>query len=203
MATRTVERLLVDVNFALERGLGARDLVPMLTRLVRCAPAGSDVSRFARLQLARQLVESEPFKAATLARSVLAETEDDEAYGLLGLALTVLGHYRAAAKAYRHACRLHPSHPGHAHNLGHLLDAAFGSPQRGMLWLERAFRAAPDVSQIASSYAHALVRVGRIDQAKTVLTRHAGLDRDQVEGTVAQWLAAPIESAANQAEGTG
>lgn len=191
MATRTVERLLVDVNFALERGLGPRDLVPMLNRLMRCAPAGSEVSRFARLQLGRQLVESQPFKAATLARSIISETEDDEAYGLLGLAMTVLGHYRSAAKAYRRAFCLQPSHPGHAHNLGHLLDAAFGDPHRGMPWLEQAFRGAPDVPQIASSYAHALVRVGRIERARNILLEHAGLSANDADTTIDGWLSAP------------
>lgn len=191
MASRTVEHLFADVSFALERGLGARDLVPMLNRLVRCAPVGSDVSRFARLHLARQLVESEPFKAAALARSVVRETEDDEAYGLLGLALTVLGHYRAAAKAQRRACHLHPSHPGHAHNLGHLLDVALGAPRRGLHWLERAFRAAPDVPEIASSYAHALVRTGDTARAKSILRDHAELEPGEVERTVNQWLSPP------------
>lgn len=191
MATRTVEHLLVDVNFALERGLGPRDLVPMLNKLVRCAPVGSEVSRFARLQLGRQLIESQPFKAASLARSIIAETEDDEAYGLLGLAMTVLGHYRSAAKAYRRAFRLNPSHPGHAHNLGHLLDAAFGDPRRGMPWLEQAFRGAPDVPQIASSYAHALARIGDIERAKCILFEHAGLSANDVDTTIEEWLSAP------------
>lgn len=191
MATRTVEHLLADVSFALERGLGARDLVPMLSRLVRCAPVGSDASRFARVHLARQLVESEPFRAAALARSVVRETDDDEAYGLLGLALTVLGHYRAAAKAHRRACHLHPSHPGHAHNLGHLLDVALGAPRRGLPWLERAFRAAPDVPEIASSYAHALVRTGNTEHAKTILREHAELEQREVDRTLSQWLSPP------------
>jgi Flp pilus assembly protein TadD len=191
MATRTVERLLADVNFALERGLGARDLIPMLKHLLRSAPKGSDVSRFARLQLSRQLLSTEPFRAAALARSVAREADDDEPWGLLGLALTLLGHYRAAAAAQRRACRLAPTHPGHAHNLGHLLDAAFGRPREALPWLERAFRYAPDVAGIASSYAHALVGVGHVEEARRILQKHAHLDKEDADDTLKQWLTPP------------
>jgi len=194
MGRRTVEHLLADVRFALNQGMGPRDLVPMLTQLVGRAAAGSEVSRFARLQLALQLLESHPFRAATLARSVTLEVDDDEAFGLLGLALTVLGHYRAAATAHRRACRLHPSHPGHAHNFGHLLDEAFGLPKLALPWLRRAFLAAPDVSEIASSYAHALVRVGQVVQARAILQDHAGLDQVRTEATVNEWLCPPNRS---------
>lgn len=191
MATRTVDHLLADVNFALERRLGARDLVPMLKHLLRIAPAGSETSRFARLELARQLLESDPFRAASLARSVLREQELDDAYGLLGLALTLLGCFRAAAAAHRRACQLDPSHAGHAHNLGHLLDAAFGCPRRALPWLERAFRAAPDVPGIASSYAHALVGVGRLAEARAMLKKHGRLDEESANSTVEEWLTPP------------
>lgn len=191
MATRTVEHLLADVNFALERGLGARDLVPMLKHLLRIAPNGSDASRFARLQLSRQLLTTNPFQSAALAKSVIRELPDDEAYGLLGLAFTVLGHFRAAAAAQRRACQLAPTHPGHAHNLGHLLDAAFDRPRQGLPWLERAFLQAPDVPGIASSYAHALVGVGRLDEARVMLLKHAGLDARSADSTLKEWLVPP------------
>lgn len=191
MKTRTVEHLLADVNFALERGLGARDLVPMLKNLLRCAPHGSDASRFARLQLGRQLLRTDPFRSATLARSVTREIDDDEAWGLLGVALTLLGHYRSAVAAQRRACRLAPAHPGHAHNLGHLLDAALGRPRQALPSLERAFLAAPDVPGIASSYAHVLVGVGRIDDARRILQQHARLDAASAEDTLQQWLSPP------------
>jgi Flp pilus assembly protein TadD len=191
MTKRTVEHLLADVNFALEREMSARDLVPMLKDLLRCAPVGSDISRFARLELARQLLETQPFRAASLARSVTQEQRDDEAFGLLGLALTLLGCFRAAATAHRRACLIAPEHPGHAHNLGHLLDAAFGRPMQAVPWLERAFKSAPDVPQIASSYAHALVGVGRVDEARAMLQEHARLDAELAAMTVQQWLSPP------------
>jgi Flp pilus assembly protein TadD len=192
MPQRTVEHLLADVNFALERGMTARDLVPMLKHLLRCAPVGSEAGRFARLELGRQLLTSDPFRAATLARSVAREQADnDDAFGLLGLALTLLGHFRAAAAAQRRACKIAPAHPGHAHNLGHLLDAALGCPAQAIPWLERAFRAAPDVPGIASSYAHALVGVGRIEDARTMLREHARLDAKSADTTVSAWLLLP------------
>jgi Flp pilus assembly protein TadD len=192
MLQRTVEHLLADVNFALERGMTAHDLVPMLEHLLRCAPVASEIHRFARLELGRQLLESDPFRTATLARSVAHERGDnDEAFGLLGLALTLLGHFRAAASAHRRALRIAPSHPGHAHNLGHLLDAALGCPSRAIPWLERAFRGAPDVPGIASSYAHALVGVGRIDDARTMLRKYARLDAKSADTMVSKWLLLP------------
>jgi len=191
MAQRTVEQLLADVRFALDRGLGARDLVPMLSHLVTCAPQGSDTSRFARLELGRQLLSTNPFRTATLARSVVNEREDDQAWGLLGLALTLLGHYRSAVAAQRHACQLDPAHPGHAHNLGHLLDVALGCPKQALPWLERAFLGASDVPGIASSYAHVLVGLGRLDDARRMLVNHALLDAASAEDILNRWLAPP------------
>ncbi|HEY5961340.1 MAG TPA: hypothetical protein VIV60_32505 [Polyangiaceae bacterium] len=188
MAPRTVERLLADVQFALERGLGNRDLVPMLTNLLRSAPAGSEISRFARLQLGRQILQTNPFRAAALARSVCTEQEDDEALGLLGLALTLLGHFRGAAKAHRRACQLAPNHPGHPHNLGHLLDAALDNPAGALPWLTRSHQLAPDVSEIASSLAHALVRLGKVHEARSILATSGGLAVDDANKTVEQWL---------------
>lgn len=192
MAQRSLEQLAEDVQFALSRGLGARDLVPMLGQLVGLAPADSDVGRFARIQLGLQVIESNPFRAVALARSVTSQCQDDEAFGLLGLALTLLGCFRAAAKAHRRACEIAPDHPGHLHNLGHLLDAALGRPREGLPWLRLAFRQAPDVPGIASSYAHSLVRVGRVDEARNLLHRHVHLDEQLVESTLRQWLVPPL-----------
>jgi tetratricopeptide (TPR) repeat protein len=182
MAQRTVDHLLADVQFALDHGMTARDLVPMLSHLWRSAPVGSEISRFARLQLGRQLLETDPFRAASLARSVVREHE---------CALSLLGCFRAAAKAHKRACLLAPAHPAHAHNLGHLLDAGFGRPKQAIPWLKRAFVSAPDVPGIASSYAHALVGVGRIEEARTLLRKHGRLDPEGVDATVQRWLLPP------------
>jgi Flp pilus assembly protein TadD len=195
MPQRTVERLLADVHFALEKGLGTRDLIPMLTSLMQSAPVGSEVSRFARLQLGRQLLQTDPFRAASLARAVNAEREDDEALGLLGLALTLLGHFRAAAKAYRRACQLAPNHPGHPHNLGHLMDVALNRPENAVSWLKRSRHLAPDVPEIASSLAHALLRVGKVAEARHILVTGGALDAQTAEQTVNAWLSSDSEPA--------
>jgi Flp pilus assembly protein TadD len=190
MPGRSVEHLMSDVAFALEQGLSARDLVPMLRQLAEKAPKGSETCRFARICLARQLLSVQPFQAAALTRVLTREDPlDDEAWGLYGLSLTVLGHYATAKKALERACLLAPEHPGHAHNLGHLLDAALGRPLCALPLLRRAVDAAPEVPSIASSYAHALWHVGRIAAAMEALCRHAGMDTLTAEATLEQWRA--------------
>lgn len=192
MARRTVEHLMTDVAFALEQGLGARDLVPMLKRLVRKAPLGSEESRFARLCLARHLLESQPFVAARLSHAVtIEEPLNDEAWGLYGLTLTILGHFRAAKKALLRACSLAPEHPGHAHNLGHLLDIGFERPEAALPWLRRAFTEAQEVPSIACSYAHALYRAGRVTAALDVLCSHGAMDTTTATATLEQWNELP------------
>jgi tetratricopeptide (TPR) repeat protein len=195
MAGRTVENLIADVAFALEQGLGARDLVPMLQQLVERAPPGSDVSRFARLKLAQQLLAEAPFRAAALSRCLAQEDDtDDEAWGLYGLSLTILGHYQAAKVALMRACALAPEHPQHAHNLGHLLDAGFQRPRAALPWLKRAFAAAREVPSIASSYAHALSRSGEAAQAIELLCSHGRMDRESARRTVEEWRCPPETS---------
>ena len=73
----------------------------MLERLLELAPAGSDASQFGQLQLAELMIAKQPFRAASLARSVARRCSSDRAWGVVGLAMTVLGHYRAAVKAFR------------------------------------------------------------------------------------------------------
>jgi tetratricopeptide (TPR) repeat protein len=188
MADRSVERLLSDVTFALEQGLSARDLVPMLRNLAKKAEPGSDISRFARLCLSQQLLASDPFRSASMCRALTQEdAADDEAFGLYGLSLMILGHYRLARKALERACELAPEHPGHAHNLGHLLDAGLNRPLSAIPWLKRAFDAASEVPEIASSYAHALFGAGRKQQAHDLLKSHANMDEPTISVTLTQW----------------
>lgn len=192
MAGRTVDTLISDVTFALEQGMGPGDLVPMLQQLVDKAEPGSDVSRFARLTLAQQLLTDEPFRAAALSRRLAQEdASDDAAWGLYGLSLTILGHYQAAKAALMRACELAPEHPQHAHNLGHLLDAGFQRPRAALPWLKRAFAAAREVPCIASSYAHALSLSGQPSQAIELLCSHGKMDRQSACRTVEEWRSAP------------
>jgi Flp pilus assembly protein TadD len=192
MVGRTVEHLLADVTFALEQGLGARDLLPMLQRLAKEAVPGSAESHFAKLCLARHLLDTNPFRAARLSRAIAHEDPtNDEAWGTYGISLTLLGHYRAARKALQKACALAPDHPGHAHNLGHLLDIGFDRPLASLRWLKMACLAAPEVPNIASSYAHALLRTGRRATALNLLRTHCAMDIETANQTLEQWSKAP------------
>lgn len=183
-----VNRLLSDVEWGMKNGFGPADLVPMLEKLVTVAPAGSSARHFATRHLAELLVERQPWRAAVLARDLLTHTDEDGLWATLGLALTVLGHHRSACRAFRRARSLAPECVAHAHNLGHLLDAALGRPRDALPHLSRAFAEAEDEPEIASSYAHALARTGRTADARRVLVRgRAAKDRAEAERLIARW----------------
>jgi tetratricopeptide (TPR) repeat protein len=167
--TAKAERLLQDVGWAMRRGLGPRDLIPMLKKLVAHAPAGSDAWLFGTRELSKLLAPREPWLAARAARQVLAHVDDHEAWGALGLALSMLGCFRAAARAYRRALALEPRCAATLHNLGHLLDVGLDQPERALHYLEHAHRAAPADDEIAASLALCLARVGRRDEACALL----------------------------------
>jgi len=139
--------------------------------LARVTEAGSADWVYAQRQLAELLVEPDPWRATILARTVARYTPDDDgAYAVEGLALTLLGHYRVAARAYRAALAIAPDNPWYAHNLGHLLDVALSRPRDALPLLRQAFQMEPH-PEIASSLAHALGRTGRVAEATTVLKR--------------------------------
>lgn len=163
------ESLLNAVEWARRQRFSARELAPMLERLIAAAPPDAIERRSAKLELAELTVATRPFRAARLARDVLAGGSDDRAYGVLGLAHTLLGNYRAAARAYRQAIALAPRCPSYRHNLGHLIDVAFDAPARALVHLEIAHRELPGEAEIASSYAHALLRAGQGERAFSVL----------------------------------
>ena len=83
---------------------------------------------------------------------------DDGAWAVLGLAQSLLGNYRYAARAYERALALAPNNPWYAHNLGHLYDVALDRPQDALPLLAQATAAQPGEADIAASYAHALAR---------------------------------------------
>jgi tetratricopeptide (TPR) repeat protein len=161
--------MLTDVEWAMSKHFAARDLVPMLENLVRAAPAASEAAYFAKLRLSELIVGSAPFRAARLARDVLVRGESDRAWAVLGLAHTLLGNYRVAARSYRRALALAPDCGVYEHNLGHVLDVALNRPHDALAHLERAHRDLPEESEIASSYAHALLRSGQLDKARKLL----------------------------------
>ena len=164
-----LERMLTDVEWAISKQFAARDLVPMLENLVRAAPAASEAAYFAKLRLSELIVGESPFRAARLARDVLVRGESDRAWAVLGLAHTLLGNYRVAARSYRRALAIAPDCGVYEHNLGHVLDVALERPQDALPHLERAHRALPAESEITSSYAHALLRSGQLDKARALL----------------------------------
>ncbi|MFO7179345.1 MAG: hypothetical protein DIU78_011655 [Pseudomonadota bacterium] len=182
-----LERLVGDVEWAKAHRLPPRELVPMLKRLVAVAPAGSPAGRTARRDLAELLVASHPWRAARLATEVLKGGADDRAYAVLGLAHTVLGNYRCAARAYRAALAIAPGTAEYEHNLGHLLDVAFDQPQRALVHLRRAFAALPAETEVASSLAHALLRSGLEHEAAAVLESAFDGDLERVRATLSRW----------------
>jgi Tfp pilus assembly protein PilF len=163
------ERMLTDVEWAMSKRFAARDLVPMLENLVRAAPAETDASYFAKLRLSELIVGDAPFRAARLARDVLARGESDRAWAVLGLAHSLLGHYQLATRSYRRALVLAPDCAVYQHNLGHVLDVALNRPRDALAHLERAHREMPEDGEIASSYAHALLRSGQPAKARELL----------------------------------
>jgi Flp pilus assembly protein TadD len=174
------------MEWALERGLPTRDVAALSKRLIEAAPPGSAEARVGRLRLAQSSLDRDPWKAALLARELTTSGGSAEEWGTLGLALTNLGHYRAAQNAYHQALAIDPGCPICCHNLGHLLDAAFNRPEEALGYLARAHRALPGDSEIASSYAHALVRAGRPAQAEELLAK-ALSDPERVSGLLERW----------------
>jgi len=183
-----VERLQSNIAWAVAHGLGARDLIPMLERLIRHAPGGSDCKISAQRQLAELIVEHAPWRAALLTRDVLQHKDDDRAWALFGLAHTLLGNHRAARRAYSRALARAPGCASYAHNLGHLIDVAFDQPREALRWLKQAHGHAPDEEEIAASYAHALARSQQVPEAIAVLERVLN-SRAKAVALLQRWLA--------------
>jgi Flp pilus assembly protein TadD len=177
-----VRRLRRSADWALQKPFDPHDTVAILRRLLRMVPPDSEDALFAHRHLAELTVESNPWSAALSARRLVrGNPDDDQGWALLALALTLMSHYRAAVRAYRRALALSPHNPWYAHNLGHLLDVGLDRPDDGLPLLSAAHRKEPHETEIASSYAHALGRVGKIEEARDLLRRSIrdGGNRDQ------------------------
>jgi tetratricopeptide (TPR) repeat protein len=188
-ATRSVEKLWADVAWAMKNQLPARELIPMLERLAASAPSESAERAFALRELAKLLLPKDAWSAARFARQALASGDEAEAWGVLGIALSMLGHYRAAVRAHRRALALDPGRPEHAHNLGHLLDLGLDAPQRALHYLELSHRAVPHDPEIAASYAHALLRTGQRPAALELLESVLPGGRDEALELIERWSA--------------
>ncbi|HEY8077265.1 MAG TPA: tetratricopeptide repeat protein [Labilithrix sp.] len=182
-------RLRREIERALRRAFDPADVLPRLARLARLAPPSSDDGVFANRQLAELLVERHPWRAAIHARRALDHRpNDDRAWAVLAFCQTLLGNFRCAATAYKRAIASAPGNPWYAHNLGHLLDVALGVPERALPWLERAYGAKGDNSEIVASYAHALARAKRTDRAREVLERALGRFESRELEALLRWL---------------
>lgn len=165
------ERLERIVRKAILQRFEPQDLRHLVEQLSRISPPESPAWAFAHCKLAELLLEENPWRAAALARLVARRfPDDDTSRGLLGLALTVLGHYRCAASAYQEALALAPENPWYAHNLGHLLYVMLGQPRQALYWLQKAHRIEPHI-EIAASLAQVLGHVGRAKDGLRVLRR--------------------------------
>ncbi len=173
----------------------------MLEQLLDLAPRRSEEARLASYHLSRLVVASEPWRAARLARELLRnppagtthEPPADLVWAVLGVAHTVMGNYRSARRAHLRALQLAPRAPSHLHNLGHLIDVAFGRPREALRYLRAARDAVPEEPEVASSYAHALVRAGFLDRAREVLREAVSSDA-AAEALITRW-SSPDESA--------
>ncbi|MGH7271473.1 MAG: hypothetical protein ACREJ3_13670 [Polyangiaceae bacterium] len=161
-----------QIEWTLGRAIDPGDALPMLHRLSKLADAGSEEGLFAHLQIAELLLDRDPWRAALFARRVLSHRpEDDRGWAMLACSQTLLGNFRCAVAAYRHALDTALENPSYAHNLGHLLDVALGRPAEAVGWLKRAYEGATGSGEVAASYAHALARLGRTGDARNVLSR--------------------------------
>jgi tetratricopeptide (TPR) repeat protein len=170
-------RLERNIVWGIQQAFEPRELIAMVEKLARIAERGSSGWVFANRKLAELLLEDEPWRAAAAARAAArCAPQEDACHALLGLALTILGHHRSAARAYQDALALCPDSPWYAHNLGHLLDVALDRPQAAVPLLKQAFRSEPHL-EIAASLAHALGRTGQAPDGlvvlKKALQRHA------------------------------
>jgi hypothetical protein len=178
-----------QIEWTLARAVDPSDVLPMLHRLTRLAHDGSDDSLFANLHLAELLVERDPWRAALCARRVLVHRpDDDRGWATLALCQTMLGNYKFAVSAYHRALTSAPKNPWYAHNLGHLLDVALGRAAEAVRWLKRAYQSATDSGEVAASYAHALARVGRLADARKVLTRAMKRGSSREHAALLRWL---------------
>jgi tetratricopeptide (TPR) repeat protein len=184
------QELRSQIEWTLARAVDPGDVLPMLHRLVRLAPEGTDENLFANLHLAELLVERDPWRAALYAKRVITHRpDDDRGWATLALCQTLLGNYRFAVSAYHQALASSPKNPWYAHNLGHLLDVGLGRADEAIAWLRRAYQSATAYGgEVAASYAHALARVGRVAEARKVLTRAMKRTASREHAALLKWI---------------
>jgi Tfp pilus assembly protein PilF len=185
----TRDRLLRNIEWAMANDFSDDDLLPMLAKLASLSQAGSPEWEFAHRHSAEILIERNPWQATIFARLARQSCpNDDRLYALEALALTVLGHYHLAEKAYRKALEFSPGNPFYSHNLGHLLDVRLHRPTEAIRLLRYAHENVAH-DEIACSLALALGRNGQVDQAKLILTKALGkAEPTQEQAELLHWL---------------
>ena len=184
-----IRRLRLNVDCAIRQSIDPDELAYMLRNLARSAPQESEDFSFAHRHLALLHIDKRPWLAALSARHVVTQRPDDDAsWALLGLSYTTMGYHRAAVDAYRRALALVPTDPWYAHNLGHLLDVCLDRPADGVRLLALALRKRPRERDIAASFAHALGRLGRIEEARRVLRRYMKNGGSADHRALMEWL---------------
>lgn len=182
MESQDTASLRLSIERSLTGAFDPADVLPRLARLARLAPEGSDDGVFAHQRLAELVVDRDPWRAALYIRRALAHrSHDDRPWAILAFCQTLLGNFRCAASAYERAIACAPTNPTYAHNLGHLLDVALGQPERAVPWLRAAHQAKSDNSEIVASFAHALGRAGKLDEARALVLRALGAHRGSRE----------------------
>lgn len=185
-----------DVARALWAGESACVVMSNLVLLARESERGDTVWRFAHRELSLAASESDPWRASLLARRLLEVAPGDHVgWATLALAQSLLGNLSFAVRCYERALTLSPHQPRYEHNLGHLYDVALDLPEKAIPLLERAHRAEPRCPHVAASYAHALGRAGRPEEALGVLRTalRGGATRDQA--ALLKWLEKQAEPA--------
>lgn len=203
MESADTQRLRMEIERTLRRAFDPADVLPRLLRLARIAGPASEEGVFAHRQLAELLVERHPWRAAIYARRALEHREDDDrGWAILAFCQTLLGNFRCAVTAYKKAIACAPGNPWYAHNLGHLMDVALGQPERAVPYLRTAHRAKPENSEMIASYAHALARSSKIEEARRVLELGLGRYPSRELSALLRWLdqGAPSRSRPRPAE---
>jgi tetratricopeptide (TPR) repeat protein len=193
----SVDELLRDLDRALSVGEEPRRLVPQLVELARLSAVGSDAWLFAHRQLAATAAETDPWQASLLARRLLDVSVDDHAaWGALGLAQSLLGNLRFAVRCYEKARALAPHETLYLHNLGHLYDAGVNRPDLALPLLAEALGRLGSTprdprslrTEVAASYAHALARAGKIDEARQLLATALARGKTRDQAKLQAWI---------------
>jgi tetratricopeptide (TPR) repeat protein len=185
-----VHRLRHQIEAAMRRSAGRKQLEPMLERLLAMADELTDAWIFAHRHLAELRLEQHPWRAALHLRHVLrVHQQDDVVHALMGLSQALLGNYRAAVASYGRALQIAPRNPWYHHNMGHLLDVALGETEQALGHLQIAREAQPEEDEIIASLAHCLARLDRVDEAKEMAAEAVRLaPRNPDHRALLEWI---------------